>query len=87
MLAARKETDMHSYFRLVSEVNHRHFEHERRVKAAAVDALTASTNQSGLSSHRNIPDLIRSVALSLFPFLATPSPRVSLGEQRAGSFP
>jgi hypothetical protein len=32
---------MHNYFRLESEVNHRQFEHERRVKATTDEALVA----------------------------------------------
>ncbi len=76
---------MHTYYLLVTEVDHRHSEHERRVKAVANDRLTADLNVSRLQSWREKLAHVRLAPLARRSKLEAPATRLSLGANCAGS--
>jgi hypothetical protein len=76
---------MHNYFQLETEANHRQIEHERRVKAAAKEALIARTNTWQPRSLRQVFARAGSVSLAWLANLVAPSPRLSLGVDRVKS--
>lgn len=84
-LASCKETTVRNYFMLESEASHRHFEHERQVKSAAVAALAARTSEPGPRSRRQMFTFARSVTLTRLLNPIAPSLRLSLGADRARS--
>jgi hypothetical protein len=76
---------MHNDFRLETEVNHQHFEHERRVKLMADEALVARTGNAKTWWPPEILALARANLLVRLTQMLVPSPRLLPGVPRARS--